>query len=61
MIPRRYLEEAGIQNEVRFIGVDNTIEIWSRQNAEALLANNDDEPFNLESLMNGEAQANAEG
>ena len=30
-------------------------------NAEALLANNDDEPFNLESLMNGEAQANAEG
>ena len=61
LIPRRYLEEAGIQNEVRFIGVDNTIEIWSRQNAEALLANNDDEPFNLESLMNGEAQANAEG
>ena len=37
LIPRRYLEETGIQNEVRFIGVDNTIEIWNRQAADALL------------------------
>ena len=31
LIPRRYLEESGIQNEVRFIGVDNTIEIWQKR------------------------------
>ena len=38
LIPRRYLEEAGIKNDVRFIGVDNTIEVWNRQDAEALLS-----------------------
>jgi len=38
LIPRRYLEEAGIKNDVRFIGVDDTIEVWNRQDAEALLS-----------------------
>lgn len=52
LIPRRYLEETGIQNEVRFIGVDNTIEIWSRQTAETLLAEPESLADNLESMMN---------
>ena len=51
LIPRRYLEETGIQNEVRFIGVDNTIEIWSRQAAETLLAEPEILADNLESMM----------
>lgn len=31
LIPKRYLQMAGIQSEVRFIGIDNKIEIWSRE------------------------------
>lgn len=51
LIPRRYLEETGIQNEVRFIGVDNTIEIWSRQAADALLNEPDTLADALEDMM----------
>jgi MraZ protein len=54
LIPRRYLEEAGITTEVRFIGVDNTIEVWSRQAAEALLSEPDTLADNLEEMMNRE-------
>ena len=39
LIPRRYLEHAGIKNDVRFIGVDDKIEIWNKQAADALLEN----------------------
>ena len=52
LIPRRYLEETGIKNEVRFIGVDNTIEIWSRQAADALLNEPDTLADSLERMMN---------
>ena len=34
LLPKRYLQMAGIQGEVRFIGVDNTIEIWAKEKAE---------------------------
>lgn len=34
LLPKRYLQMAGIQTEVRFIGVDNTIEIWAKERAE---------------------------
>ncbi len=51
LIPRRYLEETGIQNEVRFIGVDNTIEIWSRQAADALLSEPEYLADTLEAMM----------
>ncbi|MDR0681489.1 MAG: division/cell wall cluster transcriptional repressor MraZ [Dysgonamonadaceae bacterium] len=30
LIPKRYLQMAGITGEVRFVGIDDTIEIWSR-------------------------------
>ena len=33
LLPKRYLQMAGIQSEVRFIGVDNTIEIWAKEKA----------------------------
>lgn len=52
LIPKRYLEEAGIQNEVRFIGVDNTIEIWNRKAAEALQENPETLADSLELMMN---------
>jgi MraZ protein len=34
LIPKRYLQVAGIQNDVRFVGMDNRIEIWSKEKAE---------------------------
>ena len=52
LIPRRYLEETGIKTEVRFIGVDDTIEIWERQAADALLKEPDTLADNLEEMMN---------
>ena len=39
LIPKRYLESADIQGEVRFIGMDDSIEIWNRQKADNLLNN----------------------
>lgn len=35
LIPRRYLQMAGINSDVRFVGMDETIEIWSKERAEA--------------------------
>lgn len=34
LLPKRYLQMAGIQNEVRFIGMDDTIEIWAKERAD---------------------------
>lgn len=34
LIPKRYLKLAGIEQEVRFIGMDRTIEIWNKEAAE---------------------------
>ncbi len=51
LIPRRYLDEAGIQADVRFIGVDDTIEVWSRQAAEALACEPDLLADTLERMM----------
>lgn len=34
LLPKRYLKLAGIEAEVRFIGMDNTIEIWARERAD---------------------------
>lgn len=34
LIPKRYLKMCGIDQEVRFIGMDDTIEIWSKQKAD---------------------------
>lgn len=54
LIPRRYLESADIQGEVRFIGMDDSIEIWNRQKVENLLDTPDCLAESLELLMNNE-------
>ena len=51
LIPRRYLDEAGIRSDVRFIGVDDTMEIWDREAADALSAESDDLADSLVRLM----------
>lgn len=39
LIPKRYLQLAGINSEVRFVGVDYTIEVWSKEKLnESMLA-----------------------
>ena len=34
LIPKRYLQIAGIQSDVRFIGIDSKIEIWAKERTE---------------------------
>jgi len=51
LIPRRYLEHAGIKGEVRFNGMDDTIEIWNRQAADGLLDNPEEVANILENMM----------
>ena len=34
LIPRRYMKMAGIIQEIRFIGMDDTIEIWAKEKLE---------------------------
>lgn len=34
LLPKRYLQMAGIQRDVRFIGMDDTIEIWAQERTE---------------------------
>ena len=52
LIPKRYLEEACIKNDVRFIVVDNTIEIWNKQDAETILNQPETLADCLEEMMN---------
>jgi len=41
LIPRRYMEMAGLGAEMRFLGVDFTIEIWNRNKLEDTLLTQD--------------------
>ena len=52
LIPKRYLDAAHITTDVRFIGMDNTIEIWNRQSAEEMMAHQDEFADSLEAMMN---------
>ena len=40
LIPKRYLQLAGITSEVRFVGMDYTMEIWPKQKLEKPLIDN---------------------
>lgn len=59
LIPKRYLEMVNIESDVRFIGVDNTIEIWAKDALEQTLLPADDFGAMLEQLMN-EKEINAD-
>ncbi len=51
LIPKRYLQMASIDSEVRFLGVDNTIEIWPRERLDSPLVEPDEFSTRLEELM----------
>lgn len=51
LVPKRYLQMANIQSEVRFLGVDETIEIWSREKLETPLLDPNKFSEELQRLM----------
>ena len=54
LLPKRYLQMAGIQSEVRFIGVDNTIEIWAKEKAEQPFTNPEEFSEALQDILGEE-------
>ena len=54
LIPKRYLQMAGIQQDVKFIGMDDTIEIWANDKVEATKMSNEEFGKALENIMGQE-------
>ena len=51
LIPKRLQQQVSLQASVRFIGMDDTIELWAKETADALLDNPTSLGENLEALM----------
>ena len=51
LIPKRLQQQITLQSAVRFIGMDDTIEIWAKEKADTLLDNSATLGENLEALM----------
>lgn len=51
LIPRRYLQMAGIEQTVRFIGMNDTIEIWAAEKAEKPFLSQEDFAAKLKAMM----------
>lgn len=54
LLPKRYLQMAGIQSDVRFIGMDNTIEIWAKERADRPFMDAEAFSETLDALLGGE-------
>ena len=57
LIPKRYLKLAGIGEEVRFIGMDDTIEIWAEEVAERPFMAPEEFERELENIMGNDSNA----
>lgn len=51
LVPKRYLQMVSIESDVRFLGVDQTIELWAKEKLEKPLVNPDDFSLKLQQLM----------
>jgi MraZ protein len=51
LIPRRYMKMACINQAVKFIGMDDTIEIWSNDEPDVPFMNPDEFSSALEEIM----------
>jgi Uncharacterized protein conserved in bacteria len=51
LIPKRLQQQVSLQASVRFIGMDDTIELWAKETADALLDNPTSLGENLEAFM----------
>lgn len=56
LIPRRYCHMVGIESEVVFLGVDNTMEIWAKNSLENTLIPAEDFSERIQLLMNNDLQ-----
>ncbi len=52
LIPKRYLQMMNITSDVTFLGVDNTIEIWTKEALEKTLISADSFSDQIQNLMN---------
>ena len=60
LLPKRYLGLAGIRQEVRFIGMDDNIEIWAKEKLEQPFIAPDEFRSELEKIMTTEKTAGNE-
>ena len=60
LLPKRYLNMADIKQEVRFIGMDDTIEIWAKEKAEKPFIPAEEFGRELEKIMKTERTAEHE-
>lgn len=51
LIPKRYLQMVSIESDIRFLGVDETIEIWAKEKLEKPLVDPDEFSAKLQELM----------
>lgn len=54
LIPKRYLQKAGIDSDVHFLGMNNTIEIWASEKMETAFMDSEEFAQTLEELMKDE-------
>lgn len=54
LIPKRYLDMAGIGRDIKFIGMGDTIEIWACEKADKPFMEAEEFGEALEQLMNGD-------
>lgn len=54
LIPKRYLEMASIQNDIRFIGMDDKIEVWAKNLTDQPFMHPKDFSEALKNVMNNE-------
>lgn len=60
LLPKRYMAMAGIKQEVRFIGMDDTIEIWAKEKVEKPFMSPEEFSSGLEEIMTAEKGGNHE-
>lgn len=61
LIPKRYLRMAGITRDIRLIGMDDTIEVWSAESMEQPFMDADDFGRAVEDVMRGGDIASGKG
>lgn len=54
LLPKRYMCMAAIKQEVRFIGMDDTIEIWAKEKLDKPFMSAEEFSRELEEIMTGE-------
>lgn len=61
LIPKRYIDMAGINGKVKFIGMGDSIEIWNEANTAAPFMEPDEFGKALEQIMSGKTETNGSG